>query len=223
MKKLPSVKGICIALIVISLIQVVSNRVERLTILSLDSTLTTRVNPLLEAIMLKSSRESLQQEEKNVKKDTVIKQEIEIVSLKAATPVIVYDGMTMEELTNKLNLSLKSSLSGYGSSFANYAIQYGVDPYLALAITLHETGCNWTCSSLVQSCNNVGGMKGSGGCGSYAKFDSLDAGIEAMISNLARNYIQKGLTTPETIGPKYAASATWSSKINYYIEQIKNA
>ena len=62
MKKLPSVKGICIALIVISLIQVVSNRVERLTILSLDSTLTTRVNPLLEAIMLKSSRESLQNE-----------------------------------------------------------------------------------------------------------------------------------------------------------------
>ena len=106
--------------------------------------------------------------------------------------------------------------------FARYSIEYGVDPYLAVAITLHETGCKWNCSNLVQSCNNVGGMKGSG-CGSYASFNTLEEGIEAMISNLSRNYISQGLTTPESIGTKYAASSTWASKINYYIDTIRNA
>ena len=75
------------------------------------------------------------------------------------------------------------------------------------------------------SCNNVGGMKGSGGCngGSYAVFESLDAGIEAMISNLSRNYIQQGLVTPEQINTKYATSTTWASKVNNYIEKVRNA
>ena len=65
-------------------------------------------------------------------------------------------------------------------------------------------------------------MKGSG-CGSYAAFSSLDEGIEAMIRNLANNYINVGLTTPETIGRKYAASETWPTKIEYYMNQIRNA
>ena len=117
--------------------------------------------------------------------------------------------------------SLSSDLAGYGEVFANYSIEYGVDPYLAVAITLHETGCTWNCSTLVKECNNVGGMKGSG-CGAYGRFDSLDAGIEAMISNLSRNYVFKGLTTPEAIGLRYAMSDTWASKINNYIEKIRN-
>ena len=154
--------------------------------------------------------------------DKVVKQEIEVLSFKASSPVVVYDGMTMEELASKLDRSLSSNLSGYGHAFAKYSVEYGVDPYLAVAITLHETGCKWNCSNLVTSCNNVGGMKGSG-CGSYASFNTLEEGIEAMISNLSRNYISQGLTTPETIGTKYAASSTWATKINYYMDTIRNA
>jgi len=222
MKKLPSVKAILGAIIVICMIQFVANMLEQITVLSLNSAFTTIGNSFIESVMLKNQRESFNKREIN---STNIKQEIEIVSLKASSPAIVYDGLTMEELGAKLNRSLNSTLSGYGPVFAKYAIEYGVDPYLAVAITLHETGCTWTCSSLVRSCNNVGGMKGKGSCngGSYATFASLDEGIEAMISNLARNYIQKGLTTPETIGRKYAASSTWASKINYYISKIRNA
>ena len=222
MKKLHSIKAILGAIIVICMIQLVSGRLEKLTILSLDSTLTTTGNNFIEALMLKNQRESLNKAPEINNVDTIVKQEIEIVSLKASSPVIVYDGMTMEELSGKLDRSLSSSLSGYGSTFARYSIEYGVDPYLAVAITLHETGCKWNCSNLVQSCNNVGGMKGSG-CGSYASFNTLEEGIEAMISNLSRNYISQGLTTPESIGTKYAASSTWASKINYYIDTIRNA
>ncbi len=219
MKKLPSVKTICIALIGICSIQLIAMMVKSITILSMDSAILSNGSVLIESIITKAKRERFEQI--NYTPESY-KQEIEIVRLKASSPVIVFEGMTMEELGEKLDRSLNSSLEGYGLVFANYAIQYGVDPYLAVAIALHETGCTWTCSNLVQSCNNVGGMKGSG-CGAYAAFESLDAGIEAMIRNLSENYIQKGLNTPETIGNKYAASDTWSTKIHSYINRIRNA
>lgn len=139
---------------------------------------------------------------------------------------IVYDGMTLEELAEKLDKNLKSTLKGYGMVFAQASIKYEVDPYLALAIVLHETGCaSGTCSSLAKKCNNIGGMKGSGHCGntSYAKFKTLDAGIEAFFKNLSNNYYKKGLTTPEAIGKKYAESKTWASKVKYFIKVIKNS
>lgn len=133
---------------------------------------------------------------------------------------IVYDGLTLTELTDKINRSLNSTISGKGELIASYSIEKGVDPYMATAIILHETGCKWNCSYLVNSCNNVGGQKGSG-CGSYRYFDSLDEGIKGFIDNLERNYISYGLTTPEKINPKYAEDPNWSKKVNKYIETIK--
>ena len=141
-------------------------------------------------------------------------------------PEIVYDGMTLDELGEKLEINLKSTLKGYGHVLAEYALNYEVDPYLSLAIILHETGCySGQCSSLARKCNNIGGMKGSPGCGggSYKKYKTLDAGIEAFFKNLSKNYYQKGLTTPEKIGKKYAQSTTWASRVKYYINMIKNS
>ena len=43
------------------------------------------------------------------------------------------------------------------------------------------------------------------------------------MNNLYKNYFSQGLTTPETIGPKYAASTTWASQVNAYINDIKAA
>lgn len=138
---------------------------------------------------------------------------------------IVYDGMTLEELSAKLDRSLNSTLAGKGSTFASYSIELGLDPYLALAIVLEETGCKWECSELVKQCNNVGGQKGSPGCwgGSYRSFPTLDEGIKGYLDNLYYNYYAKGLTTPEMINPIYAESTSWASKVNNYIEQIRNA
>ena len=136
-------------------------------------------------------------------------------------PAIVYEGMTMDELASKLNRSLKNDLSGKGYLYASYALEKGVDPYLAVAISLEETGCNFNCSSLVKSCNNVGGMKGSG-CGMYGYFDTLDAGIKAFIDNIYKNYVAYGLTTAETMNPKYAENPAWANNVNNYINIIKN-
>lgn len=132
----------------------------------------------------------------------------------------VYDGKTLEELADLLNKSLSSTISGKGYLIASYSIEKNVDPYMATAIMLHETGCKWGCSRLVVECNNVGGQKGTG-CGSYSYFNSLDEGIMAFIDNLNRNYISYGLTTPEEINPKYAEDKNWSKNVNKYIEIIK--
>ena len=135
--------------------------------------------------------------------------------------VLVYDNMTIEQLSEKLNRSLNNELAGYGNFIANYTTQKGIDPYLATAIMLHETGCTWNCSSLVKECNNVGGMKGSG-CGAYGYFSTLDEGITRFVDNIYNNYYLYGLTTADSMGSKYAEDPLWSSKVNSHIEKIKN-
>lgn len=146
----------------------------------------------------------------------------EIEEYLASRPVIVYEDMTIEQLSEKLNRVLKSTMAGKGELVASYSLEKGVDPYLATAIILLETGCNSRCSTMVNNCNNVGGQKGSG-CGAYAAFPTLDDGIRAFVDNLYKNYYSRGLTTPETIGPKYAESDSWSMKVNNYINKIRNA
>ena len=133
---------------------------------------------------------------------------------------IVYDNKTLDELSETLNKSLNSIITGKGYLIASYSLEKGVDPYMATAIILQETGCKWECSRLVRECNNVGGQKGSG-CGSYSYFNSLDEGIMAFIDNLSINYISQGLTTPEQINPKYAEDQNWSKNVNKYIENIR--
>ena len=155
--------------------------------------------------------------------EEIIEEEEEISEEKVEEVIvdpIVYDGKTLKELTETINKSLNSTIAGKGELIASYSLEKGVDPYMATGIILLETGCKWGCSRLVRECNNVGGQKGSG-CGSYSRFNSLDEGIKAFINNLDRNYISKGLTTPEQINPKYAEDRTWAKKVNKYIEEIK--
>ena len=133
---------------------------------------------------------------------------------------IVYDNKTLDELSETLNKSLSSTIIGKGYLIASYSLEKGVDPYMATAIILQETGCKWECSRLVRECNNVGGQKGSG-CGNYSYFNSLDEGIMAFIDNLSINYVSQGLSTPEQINPKYAEDQNWSKNVNKYIENIR--
>ena len=155
--------------------------------------------------------------ENNIAEET---KETEVIE-EVPSRIEVYDGLTMEELIDKLNRTLSSDLTNMGYAYANYAIELGVDPYLAVAISMHETGCKWNCSYLAKVCNNIGGQKGSG-CGDYAAFDTLEDGIYAFISNIKRNYVDYGLYTADEMNPKYAEDPTWSSKVNKYVEEIKN-
>ena len=156
-------------------------------------------------------------EQKDMEDESVV-EEIEEESL--------YYGLTYSALVEQINRSLNSSVSGYGELFVSKSLELGVDPYLAVAIMLHETGCMWDCSNLVKKCNNVGGMKSGTYCtgSSYGKFDTLEDGIIAYIENLYNNYISKGLNTPELMQRKYTgySNSTWSSKVTNYIDIIKS-
>lgn len=162
---------------------------------------------------------TVEEEEVIEEEETEEEETVEVVEETQAEP-IVYDGMTLNELAEKLNRSLSSTLSGTGLTFATYAIEMGIDPYLAVAIVLHETGCSYSCSNAVVNYNNVGGMYSGG---SLISFDTLEDGIYSFMKNLKENYYDKGLTTAEQINTKYATSTSWASKVNSYISKIKAA
>ena len=148
------------------------------------------------------------------------------VSVEILSKTEVYDGLTLEELAAKIDRNLGDGyIAGKGELIASYCIEKGVDPYVAVAIMLHETGCRATCSKLTRICNNVGGQKGSPRCGegSFKRFDTLEEGIYGFINNLSKNYYSMGLNTVELIAPKYAEGNTWEGKINWYVNLIKNS
>ena len=140
------------------------------------------------------------------------------------TRKVVWDDLTVEELTLKLNKNLYSDLEGMGEHFARYTEETGLDPYLAVAIVNLETGCKWGCSTLARSCNNIGGIKGSPSCngGSYKRFDTLEEGIKSYLDLVYYNYYSVGLDTAEKMNPKYAESTSWAFKVNNYYNDIKN-
>ena len=165
-----------------------------------------------------------EEEEENTQELIAIDMEIAPASVIVPPRIEVYEGMTIDELAAKLNRNLGNGyIAGKGYLIASQCIEKGVDPYVAVAIMLHETGCKYNCSSLVRTCNNVGGQKGAPGCngGAYKAYATLDEGIIGFINNLYKNYYSKGLNTIETIAPKYAASKAWPGKIRSYVEQIR--
>ena len=132
----------------------------------------------------------------------------------------------VEEVAGKIDRNLGNGyMAGKGTLIAKTALEYGVDPFIAAAIILHETGCSANCSRLVITCNNVGGQKGYPGCngGAYKVFASLDEGIIGFVQNLHRNYYAYGLTTIDAIAPKYAESPEWPGMIHYFVNRLKNS
>jgi len=181
-------------------------------------------NDVDEYVYMSQANTSLNEDKAKKEENESNDENIEEVEVYSSEDEIVYDGLTLNELAAKLDRSLTSELAGQGYFVASYSLEKGVDPYLATAIMLHETGCPNKCSSLVIYCNNVGGMKGSPSCGngSYLKFATLEDGITSFINNLVKNYYAYGLTTPEQMGPKYAASTTWADRVNAHMNQIKS-
>lgn len=159
----------------------------------------------------------------NIRKMSAVVQEERDIAPSKLLRVEVYDGLTIEELSARLNRNLgNAALAGKGDLIANYCLSKGVDPYVATAIMIHETGRGT--STMVRTCNNVAGQKGSPSCmGAYKGYDTIDDGIRGAIDNLYRNYYAVGLDTVEKMGPKYAEGSEWPSKINGYVAKIKNS
>ncbi len=123
----------------------------------------------------------------------------------------------IEEIANRLNEVFEFKLAGQGKLYASYSLEKGVDPYLAAAISIHETYRG--ASEEVTKYNNVGGMRSGG---KTIEFDTLEAGIIRYIDNLANNYYAYGLDTPDKMQKKYAASTSWAKNVNYFYTKIKD-
>lgn len=165
--------------------------------------------------------------DKNKENEVIANLDENIITTEEVTTTtrkVIWDDLTVEELTLKLNKNLYSDLEGTGEHFARYTEETGLDPYLAVAIVNLETGCKWGCSSLARSCNNIGGIKGSPSCngGSYKRFDTLEEGIRSYLDLVYYNYYSIGLDTAEKMNPKYAESTSWAFKVNNYYNDIKN-
>ena len=165
---------------------------------------------------------------KNYKNDKLNKNDVtEIIQEEEIVPQVnyVFENYTYDDLVSKIESHLNSTISGYGYLFVDKSLEYGIDPFLATAIVLHETGCKWDCSFLVKKCNNVGGQKGYPSCGGgeYGSFPTLEDGIKGYFSNLFNNYYQYGLNTVSLIGTKYVGgdSTHWVNAVNNYIEEIR--
>lgn len=175
-------------------------------------------------IIQDTNKETTEENKKTTDLLTAVDMETAPASVIVPPRIEVYEGMTLEELAIKLDRNLGTDIvAGKGALIASECVNKGVDPYVAVAILLHETGCKHSCSRLARTCNNFGGQKGAPGCngGAYKAYNSIDEGLVGFIDNLYRNYYSRGLNTVESIGPRYAESNTWVSKINSYVSQVR--
>ncbi len=117
----------------------------------------------------------------------------------------------------KKRLAMEKVFVRYGSpfveeidSFLFACLEYDLDCYLLPAISGVESGFG---RALLPGSHNPFGWGGG-----YIYFNSWREGFLAVAKGLRENYINRGLTSPELIGPVYAPpSKTWAGKVNYFM------
>lgn len=124
------------------------------------------------------------------------------------------------------------ALSGKEDKVAEIAEKYGLEPEFLASIMCLETG--YGTSYILNNCNNPGGTTGSGSGGSYttsdgrtfAKYNSIDDGIEAMAKNLSGYTRYEGVNSVDidnvdAIGAKYCVGGDWANKVRSIYKQLK--
>lgn len=111
-----------------------------------------------------------------------------------------------------------SPLVSHAEDVVKYADIYGLDFRLVPAIGMQESNL---CLKAPAGSNNCWGY------GIYGKkvvvFENYAQAIEAVTKNLAQNYKDIGLVTPEEIMTKYTPSndGSWAQAINHFMDEMK--
>ena len=140
------------------------------------------------------------------------------------------------EDVEKVDTTLNACNMDYTScKIKEVAINYNIDWKLSVAIARHECGYKdgKYLSNAYKEKNNVGGMMyydATTKSSKLMRFETIDAGIEAYISNLKRNYFNLGLDTIAEIQPKYAPiganndpyglNNVWQIGVKSYLSQL---
>jgi hypothetical protein len=106
-----------------------------------------------------------------------------------------------------------SPLIGEVDTFIKVCYQYQLDCYLLPSIAGIESTFG---QYLIPSSFNPFGWGGG-----KIFFKNFKEAIEKVASALKNNYIDRGLTTVETIGKVYSESPSWSQKVLFFINQFK--
>lgn len=130
---------------------------------------------------------------------------------------LTFENKTVLEVAEVLDKTFEGALAGQGELFAILCMEKGMDPYLAAAISAHETANGKSSAARVK--NNFGGIMCRTGLCTYS---TKEAGITKFINNIYKNYYSKGLTTPNLMAKKYAADPAWPTRVNNWYKQIKN-
>lgn len=113
----------------------------------------------------------------------------------------------------------RSPLDIYADSFILMADKYNIDYCLLPAIAMQESAGG---QRVVPGTNNAFGW----GINSKQtlSFDSYPQAIETVSKMIAKSYYQRGLNTPEKIGPVYNPTNTndWTGKVEYFMTRCKS-
>lgn len=123
----------------------------------------------------------------------------------------------LESLTTEYNKLKKTNSNDPRELIKIACEEYDVDYILAISIARVETG-NFT-SSIYKNYYNIGGLNNGE---NWYKYNNLTEGVNAYVSTLKTEYIDKGLDTPERMQPKYCPGNDgqhWITLVNKIMEE----
>jgi hypothetical protein len=123
------------------------------------------------------------------------------------------------ELVRQYLSRYNSPLVGYANFLVEKADVYGLDYRLLPAIAQQESNL---CKIIPPNTYNCWGW-GIHSRGTLG-FDSYEEAIETVMTGLKKEYIDKGLTTPDTIWKKYTPSSpdgAWAKGVNQFMAEME--
>lgn len=112
----------------------------------------------------------------------------------------------------------KSPLLPHANEVVQVSDKYGLDWRLLVAIAQQESNL---CKKIPANSYNCWGFGIYGG--KVTRFDSFSDAIEVVARGLKRNYVDRGLDTPEKIMAKYTppSQGSWATGVNQFLEDIE--
>lgn len=128
-------------------------------------------------------------------------------------------GDARPELINQYFIKYKSPLVGMANFLVEKADYYGLDYRLIPAIAQQESNLCKIIPAETYNCWGWG-IHSKGTLG----FNSYEEAIETVMVGIKKEYIDKGLTTPDTIWKKYTPSSpdgAWAKGVNQFMGEME--
>jgi len=127
----------------------------------------------------------------------------------------------MREVLDQYLTRYDSPLAGYGQFIVQAAERYDVDPYLFIAIAQQESNL---CKKIPDNSHNCWGFGIYGD--KVTRFDGFPEALDTVARVLKRDYIDKGLDTPEKIMAKYTPPSVviggpWAAGVNQFLSELE--